>query len=46
MVIKAWYMDDDDGDQRAPHQQQPNKEVSGKELDALGVLQFRLEPGV
>jgi hypothetical protein len=44
-MVKAWYMDDDTAsDQRLPHQRTPNVEVSSAQLDALGVLQFKLNP--
>lgn len=45
-MVKAWYMDDSDADQRLPHQQNPNQEVSSQQLDELGVLQFKLNPYV
>ena len=43
MVVRAWYMDDSSEDQRAPHQQVPNKPVSKEQLDAIGVLQWALD---
>ncbi len=46
MVVRAWYMDDSDEDQRAPHKQVPNKEVPLELLDKLGVLQFKMDPTV
>ncbi len=44
MVVTAWLMDDSDADQRLPHRRSPNVEVTSAELDALGVLQFKLDP--
>lgn len=44
MAITAWYMDDSDADQRAPHQQNPNKPCTMDELMALGVYHWKLDP--
>ncbi|KAK1310644.1 1,2-dihydroxy-3-keto-5-methylthiopentene dioxygenase 2 [Acorus calamus] len=44
-VIKAWYMDDSDEDQRLPHHLEPKQFVSLKELEELGVLSWRLNGG-
>jgi hypothetical protein len=40
--MEAWYMDDSDEDQRAPHKKQPNEPVSYDTLDRLGVLHWEV----
>ena len=46
-TIRAWYMDDDESaDQRAEHRAAGAEAVPLSALDALGVLQFRLDPAV
>ena len=46
-TIRAWYMDDDESaDQRAEHRAAGAAAVPLSALDALGVLQFRLDPAV
>ncbi len=45
-MVRAWYMDDSAEDQRLPHKCVPDREVTSAELDALGVLQFKLNPTV
>ncbi|XP_056420081.1 acireductone dioxygenase [Hyla sarda] len=42
-MVRAWYMDDSEEDQRKPHQLQPNQPVSLDELRPLGVHYFRLD---
>ena len=39
MTIEAWYMDDSEDDQRAPHRQEPNKPCHQEKLVAT-VLHF------
>ena len=43
MVLRAWYMDSSEADQRAPHQLAPNQPVSAAHLDRLGVLSWSLD---
>jgi len=46
-TVRAWYMDDDEAaDQRAEHRAAGAPAVPLSALDALGVLQFRLDPRV
>eukprot|EP00605_Chrysophyceae_sp_TOSAG23-4_P001155 GSChrysophyteH1.ASY1.ANO1.1262.1 assembled CDS len=40
MTITAWMMDESDADQREPHRQEPNVEVSLDQIAALGVLHW------
>ena len=40
MVIAAWFMDDDETDQRCPHQKTPNESVDLPTLDSLGILSW------
>ena len=40
MTISAWYMDDSEADQREPHRQSPNAEVSLDAIAKLGVLHW------
>ena len=40
MTISAWYIDASEEDQRNPHQQSPNVEVSKADLDKYGVLSW------
>ncbi|NP_001318092.1 acireductone dioxygenase [Solanum lycopersicum] len=42
-VIQAWYMDDNDEDQRLPHHREPKEFVSLDKLAELGVLSWRLD---
>jgi len=42
-MVAAWYMDDSEEDQRLPHQQVPNKEVTLEQLRTLGVLYWKLD---
>ncbi|KAL3649014.1 Acireductone dioxygenase 3 [Castilleja foliolosa] len=42
-VIKAWYMDNSDEDQRLPHHRDPKEFVSFEKLDEIGVLSWRLD---
>ena len=46
MTISAWYMDSVDGDQRDPHKDSDQREVTKKDLDALGVLSWEGLTGV
>lgn len=41
--IEAWYMDDTDNDQRAPHKLEPNQPVNPEKLAELGVLCWHLD---
>jgi hypothetical protein len=43
MVLRAWYMDSSEADQREPHQLAPNQPVSAAHLDRLGVLSWSLD---
>lgn len=43
MVVRAWYMDESDADQRAPHECVPARPVTVEQLAALGVLSFSLD---
>lgn len=43
MVVRAWYMDSSEEDQRKPHQQVPNKQCPIEKLVELGVLQWHLD---
>ena len=41
-MVRAWYMDDIEGDQRSPHMQDPNKPVDMQDLKAkTGVEYFK-----
>jgi 1,2-dihydroxy-3-keto-5-methylthiopentene dioxygenase len=40
MTIEAWYMDDSTEDQRLEHRQSPNRPVSFKQLEELGILHW------
>ena len=42
-MVRAWFMDDSNEDQRLPHQQTPNKEVSLDTLRKLGVLYWKVK---
>ncbi|MBN3281128.1 EIPR1 protein, partial [Polyodon spathula] len=42
-MVEAWYMDDSSEDQRTPHRLEPNKSVSLKELEKLGVSYWKLD---
>eukprot|EP01096_Ripella_sp_DP13-Kostka_P004339 TRINITY_DN1652_c0_g1_i1.p1 TRINITY_DN1652_c0_g1~~TRINITY_DN1652_c0_g1_i1.p1 ORF type:complete len:177 (-),score=67.65 TRINITY_DN1652_c0_g1_i1:57-587(-) len=42
-MVEAWLMDDSNEDQRATHRQNPNVEVSLKELEELGMLYFNVK---
>ena len=43
--LEAWYMDDDTvADQRKPHRRSPNAPASVAQLNARGVLTWRLDP--
>ncbi|KAF8008149.1 hypothetical protein BT93_K1977 [Corymbia citriodora subsp. variegata] len=42
-VIRAWYIDDSDEDQRLPHHREPKAFVSLDQLAELGVLGWRLD---
>eukprot|EP00199_Chlamydomonas_sp_CCMP681_P006354 CAMPEP_0119102258 /NCGR_PEP_ID=MMETSP1180-20130426/1062_1 /TAXON_ID=3052 ORGANISM="Chlamydomonas cf sp, Strain CCMP681" /NCGR_SAMPLE_ID=MMETSP1180 /ASSEMBLY_ACC=CAM_ASM_000741 /LENGTH=204 /DNA_ID=CAMNT_0007086507 /DNA_START=63 /DNA_END=677 /DNA_ORIENTATION=- len=42
-TIEAWFMDDSNLDQRAPHRQTPNKPVIAQKLAELGVLYWKLD---
>ncbi len=42
-MVSAWYMDDVQGDQRAPHQCVPNEPVSVDVLQDLGMLCFHVD---
>ncbi|XP_038984862.1 1,2-dihydroxy-3-keto-5-methylthiopentene dioxygenase 1-like [Phoenix dactylifera] len=44
-VLQAWYMDDDDGDQRLPHHREPKEFVSLEKLSELGIVSWRLTGG-
>ncbi|EHA8586608.1 putative 1,2-dihydroxy-3-keto-5-methylthiopentene dioxygenase 2 [Cocos nucifera] len=44
-VIQAWYMDDDEGDQRLPHHREPKEFVSLEKLSELGIVSWRLSGG-
>ena len=47
MTITAWYMDTVDSvDQREPHKNDDAREVTKKDLDALGVLSWEGLTGV
>ncbi|XP_041044445.1 1,2-dihydroxy-3-keto-5-methylthiopentene dioxygenase isoform X1 [Carcharodon carcharias] len=41
--MEAWYMDESAGDQRKPHQRQPNEAVTRKELEQYGILYWKLD---
>ncbi|XP_078397822.1 acireductone dioxygenase [Cetorhinus maximus] len=41
--MEAWYMDGSAGDQRQPHQRQPNQAVTRKELEQFGILYWKLD---
>mmetsp|Transcript_9482 Transcript_9482/g.26597 ORF Transcript_9482/g.26597 Transcript_9482/m.26597 type:complete len:171 (+) Transcript_9482:35-547(+) len=41
--MKAWYMNEEDGDQCAEHKCVPNKEVSSEELEKIGVLSYHVD---
>ncbi|KAK8936455.1 1,2-dihydroxy-3-keto-5-methylthiopentene dioxygenase 2 [Platanthera zijinensis] len=41
-VIQAWYMDDNEEDQRLPHHREPKQFVSIDRLAELGVISWRL----
>jgi 1,2-dihydroxy-3-keto-5-methylthiopentene dioxygenase len=40
MTIRAWFMDDEEGDQRLPHKRAENPDVDLELLDKLGVLRW------
>ncbi|NXJ03820.1 acireductone dioxygenase [Cyrtonyx montezumae] len=42
-MVEAWYMDESQEDQRAPHRLQPNRAVSLEQLRRLGVAYRRLD---
>lgn len=42
-MVEAWYMDESQEDQRAPHRQRPNRAVSLEQLRRLGVVYRRLD---
>ena len=46
MTITCWYMDSVDSDQREPHKDTVAREVTKKDLDALGVLSWEGLTGV
>lgn len=43
-MVRAWYMDDSDADQRLEHRQQPDKPVSLEFLASLGVKYWHFDP--
>jgi hypothetical protein len=46
-MVRAWYMDDSDADQRLPHVRPGgDADVSMALLDSIGVLQFSMNPNV
>lgn len=45
-MVRAWYMDDSDEDQRQPHQLDPPKFVSLEKLKSLGVDYWFFDPSV
>lgn len=44
-MVEAWYMDESQEDQRAPHRQRPNRAVSLEQLRRLGVVYRRVRRG-
>lgn len=44
-MVEAWYMDESQEDQRAPHRLQPNRAVSLEQLRRLGVAYRRVSGG-
>ncbi|XP_057771554.1 acireductone dioxygenase 1-like [Salvia miltiorrhiza] len=44
MAIEAWFMQENDDDQRLPHQKDPPEYVSSGQLADLGVLYWNLDP--
>ncbi|XP_066850999.1 acireductone dioxygenase isoform X3 [Anser cygnoides] len=42
-MVEAWYMDESQEDQRAPHRLQPNRAVSLEQLRRLGVTYRKLD---
>uniref|UniRef100_A0A8C3D143 Acireductone dioxygenase n=1 Tax=Cairina moschata TaxID=8855 RepID=A0A8C3D143_CAIMO len=42
-MVEAWYMDESQEDQRAPHRLQPNRAVSLEQLRLLGVTYRKLD---
>lgn len=42
-VLQAWYMNDNDEDQRLPHHRNPKEFVSLEKLADLGVLSWQLD---
>ncbi|XP_015714865.1 1,2-dihydroxy-3-keto-5-methylthiopentene dioxygenase isoform X1 [Coturnix japonica] len=42
-MVEAWYMDESQEDQRAPHRLEPNRAVSLEQLRRLGVAYRRLD---
>lgn len=44
-MVTAWYYNtEDESDPREPHQYKPNRSISMKLLDKVGVLQFQFNP--
>ncbi|KAJ3307952.1 1,2-dihydroxy-3-keto-5-methylthiopentene dioxygenase [Boothiomyces sp. JEL0838] len=43
-MVQAWYYNETEEDPRALHQFTPNREVTREQLDALGVLQWHINP--
>ncbi|XP_003464980.1 acireductone dioxygenase [Cavia porcellus] len=43
-MVQAWYMDESACDPRLPHRFEPDRPVSLKQLRALGVLYWKLDP--
>ncbi|KAK3098137.1 hypothetical protein FSP39_016508 [Pinctada imbricata] len=44
-MVRAWYMDSEEGDQREHHMKNPNEPVSMEKLASLGVLYFQVDVG-
>ncbi|KAI3443249.1 uncharacterized protein J3R85_000175 [Psidium guajava] len=44
MALKAWFMDESDGDKRLPHHRTPPEFVSLDHLADVGVLYWKLDP--
>ncbi|XP_075717257.1 acireductone dioxygenase [Rhinoderma darwinii] len=42
-MVRAWYMDDSEEDQRKPHHLQPHQPVSQQDLQKLGVNSYKLD---
>ncbi|KAL6518269.1 hypothetical protein OROMI_033970 [Orobanche minor] len=46
MAIEAWFMEDNDEDQRLPHHSNPKEFVSPDHLTDIGVLYWQLDPNI